>query len=87
MDKKLTLSLNAVVVEKAKVYAKEQGISLSRMIENYLALVAANTESKMSDDGEISPLVKKLSGVVDLESTSSLTLKDDYSDYLAEKYK
>jgi hypothetical protein len=33
MDAKVTLSFNAIVVEKAKVYAESQGISLSRLTE------------------------------------------------------
>ena len=35
MDKKLTLSLNQRVIEKAKKYAKLHSTSLSRMIETY----------------------------------------------------
>ena len=37
MDKKLTLSLNERVIEKAKVYAQNHKISLSRLIESYLS--------------------------------------------------
>ncbi len=36
MDKKLTLSLNASIIEEAKAYAKENQVSLSRIIEHYL---------------------------------------------------
>ncbi len=33
MDAKVTLSFDATVIEKAKKYAEDQGISLSRLIE------------------------------------------------------
>jgi len=36
MDKKLTLSLNQKIIEKAKQYAKTNSTSLSRLIESYL---------------------------------------------------
>lgn len=84
MDKKLTLSLDAAVVKKAKTYAKEQGTSLSRMIENYLALLT-NSDSVEGPEEEISPLVANLVGVVSLDQTE-LDLKADYSDYLSNKY-
>ncbi|SDW29010.1 DUF6364 family protein [Aequorivita viscosa] len=37
MDKKLTLSFNKSVIESAKEYAKSNNISLSKLIESYLA--------------------------------------------------
>ena len=37
MDNKLTLKLNQDVIARAKEYASERGISLSRLIEAYLA--------------------------------------------------
>lgn len=86
MDKKLTLSLNAHIVEKAKSYAKENGISLSRMIENYLALLT-DADANKSTELTISPLVNRLVGVVDLEGSEEEAYKSDYTDYLMEKYK
>ena len=70
MDKKLTLSLNERVIEKAKVYAQNHKISLSRLIE--------------SEDVKITPLVESLSGVVDIPQ--DFDYKNDYTDYLLEKY-
>lgn len=81
MDKKLTLSLNASVIERAKIYAKKNGISLSKLIEAYLKSVAENS----TKDVEITPLVKSLSGVIKLPK--DFDARNDYSDYLLEKYK
>ncbi len=86
MDKKLTLSLNANVVDKAKHYAKDHGISLSRMLENYLASLT----SKVDVDTEIqslSPLVSRLVGVIHEDSISEEDFKGDYTDFLNEKYR
>ncbi len=79
MDSKLTLKLDKSVIEKAKQYAKENKISLSRMIENYLTAITENTRK----DKGISPLVKSLTGVVDLKNED---YKKDYANFLTKKY-
>ena len=86
MDKKLTLSLNERVIAKAKDYAKGNNISLSRMIENYLsALVEENTA--MTEETAFTPLVNRLIGVVDLPDHQEKNYKEEYKDYLSNKYK
>jgi dsDNA-specific endonuclease/ATPase MutS2 len=79
MDTKLTLKLNERVIERAKQYAKENNISLSRMIENYLQAVTSRKRNKV----KISPLVESLTGVIDLKNTD---YKKDYTDFLSKKY-
>jgi predicted HicB family RNase H-like nuclease len=65
MDTKLTLRLNDSVIERAKVYARNHNISLSKMIESYLdSLTKQNEEEKK--EASITPLVESLSGVIDL---------------------
>ncbi|MEL6655321.1 MAG: DUF6364 family protein [Bacteroidota bacterium] len=80
MDKKLTLSLNERVIEKAKIYAQDHKISLSKLIESYLSSLIDNK----SEDIKITPLVESLSGVVDIPQ--DLDYRKDYTDYLLEKY-
>ncbi len=80
MDTKLTLKLNKTIIDKAKEYAKEKNISLSKMIENYLQALT----NKESEEIEISPLVESLMGVISIQETDR---KKDYTDYLSEKYK
>ena len=60
MNTKLTLNVDKAVIEQAKSYAKSQNISLSRLIESYLASLI----SKERDPIEITPLVKSLSGII-----------------------
>jgi macrodomain Ter protein organizer (MatP/YcbG family) len=81
MDTKLTLKLEQAVIEKAKVYAKRQKTSLSRLIENYLLNITDTDEAKE----KITPLVRSLSGILDLPS--DIDHNKEYSDYLANKYK
>ena len=83
METKLTLRLNDNVIERAKIYAKNQRISLSKMIESYLD--SLTREKDNTEKIQITPLVESLSGVID--QSDSLDYKNDYSDYLSEKYK
>lgn len=82
MDTKLTLVADKDIIEKAKVYAREQKTSLSNLVEKYLSsLVLKNSE----EDFESSPLIKSLTGVI--SSGSADNYKNDYRDFLTEKYK
>ncbi|MFV0590700.1 MAG: DUF6364 family protein [Draconibacterium sp.] len=83
METKLTLRLNDNVIERAKVYARNHKISLSKMIESYLDNITKEKEEKK--ENSITPLVESLSGVIDLPA--DFDYKKGYSDYLAEKYK
>lgn len=80
MNAKLTLSLNKGVIEKAKDYAKDNKISLSKLIESYLDSITT-TEKK---EVEISPLVKSLTGIIPAQPDK--VSKDDYYEYLNKKY-
>ena len=82
MDSKLTLKLNEGVIEKAKIYAKKQQTSLSRLIENYLF---ALTKEPQTEEETITPLVKSLSGIVELADDARH--RSDYAEYLTTKYK
>ena len=45
MDAKLTLKLDAAAIETARRYARQRGVSLSRMVEQFfLSVAAAGTE-------------------------------------------
>ena len=83
MDTKLTLKLNQEVIEKAKKYALEKKLSLSKMIENYLN--SLTTEKSEGKSLEISPFVKSLSSGINIPN--DLDYKKEYSDFLSEKYK
>lgn len=79
MDSKLTLKLNISVIEQAKQYAKENNISLSRMIENYLQAITERENKEI----KISPLVESLTGVIQLDEKD---YRKNYTDFLSQKY-
>jgi hypothetical protein len=79
MNNKLTLSLDKDIIEKAKIYASSMNISLSSVIQSYLEKLTMTEQN----DEEIAPFINSLSGVIKLDSD----YKNDYTDYLAEKYK
>jgi len=81
MDTKLTIKLSKSVIDRAKYYARNHRISLSRMIESYLDSMT----KKEPKEFEITPLVESLSGVVTLPN--DFDYKDDYLKFLNEKYK
>lgn len=83
METKLTLSMDATVIKKAKEFAKKNHTSLSRLIEDYFAHLTLK-EKKPGND-EISPLVKSLSGVIQVQE--GYDYKKDRTAYLAKKHK
>ncbi len=80
METKLTIRLKKKVIDHAKQYADAHHTSLSKLIENYLS--AITDESKSPET--ISPLVRSLSGVIDLSASEDL--KEKYHNHLKEKY-
>ena len=81
MDTKLTLSVDKAIIERAKKYAKMHKVSLSHIIESYLALLTRQKKN----DLELTPLVESLSGVIDLDD--AYDHKAEYTDFLVDKYK
>jgi hypothetical protein len=68
MDVKLTLKLDDEVIRKAKVFALEHQTSLSKLIENYLQKLT----NEPHQEELITPIVKELSGILDLETLTTL---------------
>ena len=75
------MSLDQAIIEKAKKYAKTHNTSLSKLIESYLGTLT----NKSGEEKDITPLVKSLSGVINLPA--DFDEKQDYSGYLSDKYK
>jgi len=81
MDKKLTLSLNQEVIEKAKLYAKSNNTSLSKMIEAYFESI---TNIETEKEVKTTPLVRSLTGVGLLPK--GFDYKKSKGKYLIEKH-
>lgn len=82
METKLTLKLDKNIIDQVKIYAKRRNVSLSKMVENYFRLI---TDENIILKEKFSPIVKELSGIIDLKDEKKI--RDDYTDYLIEKYK
>lgn len=86
MDTKLTLKLDKNVIEKAKVYAAKQKISISFIVENYLNAITSTEKSEAKDEVKISEFVKSIS-VGNGEIPADFDYKKARQNYLIEKYK
>lgn len=61
MTTKLTLTVERSVIEKAKIYARQTGRSLSQLIEKYLESLTEGHEEQ-----DLSPKLSKIVGSVKL---------------------
>ncbi len=81
MSAKLTLQIDEQVIESAKIFAKDHQVSLSKLAENYFKTLVQK-EGKQTT--RIPGVVGELAGILkDKEISDS---KDDYIDYLEDKY-
>ncbi len=86
MNTKLTLSLEKEVIEKAKIYAKGTGRSLSEMVENYFRNLVEKPNNENNEDkyADIDPSIKKLIGRITLPD--DFDIKKAKEEYYKEKY-
>jgi hypothetical protein len=80
---KLTLSINQMVIDEAKEYARSSGKSLSSIVEEYLKSLAKTEKSKKKKTSM--ELVRELKGSVRLPKDLT-SYKEILQDALAEKY-
>ncbi|MFN0101796.1 MAG: DUF6364 family protein [Bryobacteraceae bacterium] len=73
---KLTLSVDEAVALQAKKYAKNHGVSISGLVENYLKGVSEPTA-----ENSAAPVLRMLRG--NLKPSNS----EEYRRYLVEKYR
>jgi len=81
MNTKLTLTIEQSVIEKAKIYAKSRGRSLSDIIESYLKVVAK--EEEFSEE-KVSPTVMSLKGA--FKAPENFDYKAELKKSLSSKY-
>ena len=80
---KLTLSINQMVIDEAKEYAKSSGKSLSSIVEEYLKSLTKTEKSKKKKTP--TELVRELKGSVKLPADFT-SYKEILQDALLEKY-
>jgi hypothetical protein len=81
MNTKLTLTIEAEVIGKAKEYARQKGRSLSDIVENYLKAI---TREEGDENVEITPLVKSLKG--SFKAPPDFDYKRELGKGLSDKY-
>ena len=81
MKTKLALTLEESIIQSAKKIARIQGISLSKVVENYLQSLAS---SSYHDKG-ISPVIGKWMGTLSISVKTNY--KSELSKALQKKYK
>lgn len=74
---KLTLSVDDCVVSRAKQYAKRRGVSISEMVETYLAAVADPPSAATG----AAPILRSVRGVIQHADIG------EYRKHLAAKYR
>jgi hypothetical protein len=81
MNTKLTLTIERTVIDKAKIYAKRKGHSLSDIIENYLKVI---TKDGTKSEIELTPIVKSLRG--SFKAPSDFDYGKELAKSLSKKY-
>lgn len=86
MTAKLTLSIDADVIEKAKKKAKQEGKSLSAMVEDYLVFSTEDIPNLPSKKSDYIEAVEKLAGSLKMKLPKNKSDKQILQDALVEKY-
>jgi hypothetical protein len=73
MNTNLILNLDKGIIEEAKSYAKENKVSLSSLIENYLSSLIKTSDRK---DIKTSPLVESLTGIISSDIDERKSYRD-----------
>lgn len=80
MTTKLTLTIDDSVIATAKEFAKNNGKSLSQIVENYLVTLTATDKT----EEEISPRILNLMGAIELPE--DFDYKKTLTEALSNKY-
>ena len=72
---KLTLSIEAEIIERAKRFAARNGTSVSRLVSGFLDAISVETR-----DEEDPPVLRRLRGTLSSADPS------EYQSYLSDKY-
>jgi hypothetical protein len=83
MQTKLTLRLDERLIESAKQYSAREGISLSRLVADYFALLDSGTAGDTHLQRGLTPRVRALVGAL----APAEAAEEDYRRYLARKHR
>ncbi len=81
MNTKLTLTIEQKVIERAKIFARSRGHSLSNIVENYLKTITTDDQDKYLNDA---PITNSLRG--SFKAPMGFDYKKELSEALRRKY-
>ncbi len=73
--KKLTLSVDERVIERARRYSSQHNTSISKLVTDYLSQLESSSEAT------VAPWVQRLRGILPSDAS-----EDEYREHLEEKY-
>ncbi|MDR1453624.1 MAG: DUF6364 family protein [Candidatus Margulisbacteria bacterium] len=82
MYTKLTLNVEKAVVENARIYAKQKQRSISKLVEEYLASISADTKDE--ENIKLEPLTKRIAGIISVDK--NFNYKEILTEALMEKH-
>ncbi len=80
MQTKLTLRLDEDIINQGKIYARNKGVSLSRLVAEYFKLLSSEKSERRKIDAPVTTSLRGLLRGADVGS-------DDYHRYLEERHK
>lgn len=80
MTSKLTLAMDDTVIKKAKKYARQRNLSLSKLVEYFFSALASKTKEKTMP---LSPITQELTGMI---KSPGVIDKDVLAEALIKKY-
>ena len=81
METKLTLKMEQKVIHTAKLYAKRNNRSLSKIVENYFI----NLSPEHNVSRKHSPIVERLSGILSEDDLVKIAHEDERARYILRK--
>ncbi|MEI6804892.1 MAG: DUF6364 family protein [Myxococcaceae bacterium] len=82
MQTKLTLRLEADLIEEAKKYAAKAGKSISQMVAEYFGFLTSKTQHSIVTDMNLPPVTRQLKGLLRAKKVHA----KDYLEHLENKY-
>jgi hypothetical protein len=83
METKLTLRMDEKIINAAKIYARKQGVSLSKLISDYLQTISYKKTS--ASTFQPTPILSEITGVLP-KSSGKKDFRREYHNHLEEKY-
>jgi hypothetical protein len=86
MNTKLTLNMDRIIIEKAKMYARVQRKSLSKIVGEYLRSLSSEKTKNNNLNKQLAPITNELIGMIRIKQGSNEKYDEILSKALLEDY-